>query len=229
MKLLTRMTYKLLVTSMIAITLSFFVVTPYSHANKFQDLINDDGFYYTGTQDGNLTVPASMFEKIINALSEIAGYLLGIIGLALRGVGIGWIEIAEMILTSILDTENGFFDVLGSSLDNYSQNVVNVETIIFNRVGILNANIFEEIDADTDLQEKTKENDSNCCGKMVLRFAFGFHCVYVGFVDISWYQNGAIFCDCRKGANEANACRLGSWHDIGIFDSLYHACNFWCQ
>lgn len=161
MKLLARMTYKLLVTSMIAITLSFFVVTPYSHANKFQDLINDDGFYYTGTQDGNLTVPASMFEKIINALSEIAGYLLGIIGLALRGVGIGWIEIAEMILTSILDTENGFFDVLGSSLDNYSQNVVNVETIIFNRVGILNANIFEEIDADTDLQEKTKEIEND--------------------------------------------------------------------
>ena len=154
MKLLAKMTYKLLVISMIAITLSFFVVTSYSQANRFQDLLTNDGFYYTGTQEGNLTYKEGMFEKIIRALSEIASYLLGIMTLAGRGVLIGWIEIAEMILTSILDTENGFFDVVGSSLDNYSQNIVNVETIIFNKVEILNANIFEQIKVDTDEIEK---------------------------------------------------------------------------
>lgn len=161
MKLLAKMTYKLLVTSMIAITLSFFVVTSYSQANRFQDLITNDGFYYTGTQEGNLTYHEGMFEKIIRALSEIATYLLGVMTLAGRGVLIGWIEIAEMILTSILDTENGFFDVIGSSLNNYSQNIVNVETIIFNKVEILNANIFEQIKVDTEGIEKEIEEDKS--------------------------------------------------------------------
>lgn len=161
MRRLARMTYKLLVTSMIAITLSFFVVTSYSHANRFQDLLTSDGFYYTGTQEGNLTANKGIFENIIHALSEIAGYLLGIMGLAIRGVGIGWIEIAEMILTSILNTENSFFGVVGGALDNYSQNVINVETIIFNKVETLNANIFEVVDMDTDNIEEEIDKDPN--------------------------------------------------------------------
>lgn len=110
-----KLLYKLLITTMITITLSFFVVTSFAQANKFTDLINSDGFYYTGTQEGNLVATTGIFDKIIKTLSEIAGYIIGIIGLAIRGVGVGWIEIAEILLTSILDADSNFFEVLVSS------------------------------------------------------------------------------------------------------------------
>lgn len=154
---------------MITILLSFFVATSCAHANKFSDLVNEDGIYYTGTQEATVTIKKGIFDKIINALSQIANYLLGLMTLGIRAVFIGWIEVGEMILTWILDVDNSLDKVNTDSMDVYTQKTVNVESILFNRVPILNANIFEtasvRYDADKSVQEtdadKTDKTDKN--------------------------------------------------------------------
>ncbi len=158
--MIARISYKMLVTTMITILLSFFVVTSCSHANKFSDLVNDKGIYYSGTQDAKVTVQNGIFSKIIQLLSTIASYILGIIGLGIRGVFIGWIEIAEMLLVAILDVDGTLEKVNDDAMDNYSQNIVNVESILFNRVPILNANIFDSLNPDPEDKVEKIEQDT---------------------------------------------------------------------
>lgn len=150
---------------MITILLSFFVATSCAHANKFSDLVNEDGIYYTGTQDAKVSVKGGIFDKIINALSQIANYLLGLMTLGTRAVFIGWIEVGEMILTWILDIDNSLDKVNTDSMDVYAQKTVNVESILFNRVPILNANIFETASVEYDANKTEQETDADKIAK----------------------------------------------------------------
>lgn len=150
---------------MITILLSFFVATSCAHANKFSDLVNEDGIYYTGTQDAKVSVKGGIFDKIINALSQIANYLLGLMTLGTRAVFIGWIEVGEMILTWILDIDNSLDKVNTDSMDVYAQKTVNVESILFNRVPILNANIFETASVEYDTNKTEQETDADKIAK----------------------------------------------------------------
>lgn len=161
----TRISYKMLITTMITILLSFFVATSCAHANKFSDLVNEDGIYYTGTQDAKVSVKGGIFDKIINALSQIANYLLGLMTLGTRAVFIGWIEVGEMILTWILDIDNSLDKVNTDSMDVYAQKTVNVESILFNRVPILNANIFETASVEYDANKTEQETDADKIAK----------------------------------------------------------------
>lgn len=161
----TRISYKMLIMTMITILLSFFVATSCAHANKFSDLVNEDGIYYTGTQDAKVSVKGGIFDKIINALSQIANYLLGLMTLGTRAVFIGWIEVGEMILTWILDIDNSLDKVNTDSMDVYAQKTVNVESILFNRVPILNANIFETASVEYDTNKTEQETDADKIAK----------------------------------------------------------------
>ena len=136
------LSYKTLVATMITIVLSFFCVTSVSHAKL---KLEDGQFYYSGTQEAEIRAEKSFWEIFKGILAEIVNYLLGIMTLGFRGVVVGWIEIMEIILTLILnaDIDMGKLIINNDSTVTYSQEVVNVESIIFNRVPILNANIFE--------------------------------------------------------------------------------------
>lgn len=141
--LLKRMSYKILVIAMITVVLSFFSTSSVSEAKL---KLKEGEFYYSGTQEGTYVVKKGFWENLLNALGEIANYLLGIMILPVRGVIVGWVEIMEIILTAILGVETdlgAFFSDAIAGMDSYSQQIVNVESIIFNRVPILNANIFE--------------------------------------------------------------------------------------
>jgi len=137
--------------------------------------IKEGEFYYTGTQEGSYKPASSFWDKILNALSEIANYLLGIMTLGLRGVIVGWIEIMEILLTAILGVKTDigtFFKDALAGMDSYTQNIVNVEKIIFNRVPILHANIFtqedgEETKIETGDKKDVKEMKKD--GKKVVR------------------------------------------------------------
>lgn len=155
--IISRISYKMLVTTMITVILSFFVVTSCSHANKFSELVNDDGIYYNGTQESTLAVKDGFFTKLVNLLSSIATYLLGLMGLGIRGVFIGWIEIAEMLLTMILDIDGDLGKINDDAMDVYTENIVNVESILFNRVPILEANIFKSLNAENEKKDEKKE------------------------------------------------------------------------
>lgn len=190
---LQRISYKLLVSTMIAIALSFFVVTSYSHANKFKDLVNDDGIYYTGTQEGTPTFKKGLWSNIVDALSKVASFLVGLITFVIRGVAIGWIEIAELILTSILYLDESLLSAtVGAVTIGYTDQVVNVEKIIFNHVEMLNANIFKNIDTTKSSEEEKAEADiiqiiKDAVAKWyyILRlFAIAFMLIFLIFIGI---------------------------------------------
>ena len=138
--------YKILVASMITVCLSFFSVSSVSQAKLSLD---ESEFYYTGTQSSEVMFEASFFQKFVKKLKDILNFLIGAILLAMRSVVIGWIEIAEIVLTAILGEmgdENDFFTYMQNSLagiDTYSQHIVNVERIIFNKIKLFDIDIFD--------------------------------------------------------------------------------------
>lgn len=143
--------YKILVASMITVCLSFFSVSSVSQAKLSLD---DSEFYYTGTQNSEVMFEASFFQKFIKKLKEIANFLIGIILLAIRSVVIGWIEIAEIFLTALLGEldMDDFWDYMSDSLnkiDTYSQRVVNIERIIFNKIKLFDIDIFGDNSANS--------------------------------------------------------------------------------
>lgn len=150
-----KMLYKILVVFMISIVLIFFSLSSVSHAKL--PALGDGQFYYTGTQEAQYVVKAGLWERLLNALAEIANYLLGIMTLGFRGVVVGWIEIMEIILTALVADGINMWEVFTSGLsgmDKYSQDIVNVEKIIFNEVTLLDANIFK-------LTEKQKDPNAD--------------------------------------------------------------------
>lgn len=164
--LIKRISYKILVVSMITVVLSFFSANSISEAKL---KLKEGEYYYTGTQEAELVVEGNFWDNLLNALGQIANYILGIMTLGTRGVVVGWIEIMEILLTAILAVPFDFATFISNSLagmDEYSQQIVNVESIIFNKVPILQANIFKnENDTDTDEDSSLLETSTQTSTK----------------------------------------------------------------
>lgn len=140
-------TYKFIVALMMVIELSFFFAMPSAQA-KIE--IGQGEFYYSGTEEGEVSIKRNdFFSKLLKTIEDIANVLLGIITLPLRGVPIGWAELAEMLLTKILTLNDNIETINDDAMTKYSQNNVNIESILFNRVKLLDANIFSDEDVDT--------------------------------------------------------------------------------
>lgn len=138
-----RISYKILVISMITVALSFFLATSVSQAKL---KIKPGEYFYSGTQEGEYVVEASIWEKVLEALSEIADYILGIMTLGFRGVVVGWIAIMEIILTLLLDPNKDIAQIAVdsvTSVNGYTDDVITIEKILFNEVKILDANLFK--------------------------------------------------------------------------------------
>lgn len=150
---------KIFITLMIWITLTFFCATPISQAKKLK--IGEGQYYYTGTQEAEVVITDSMWEMVLNALSEIVNYLFGAMLLGVRGVVVGWVEIFEILLTSILTLDDSLGNIVEGAMKSYSSYVINVEDIIFNEVPLLDANIFNEIEEDSEEEDATEENEDN--------------------------------------------------------------------
>ena len=155
--LIKRISYKFLVISMITVVLSFFSVSSVSEAKL---KLEDGSFYYSGTQEGTYVVEKSLWSNVLAALGQIANYLLGIMILPIKGVIVGWTEIFEIILTALLGFETDFKGFISDALagmDSYTQDIVNVEKIIFNKVDILNANIFKKLPSSSSTTMKKNQ------------------------------------------------------------------------
>lgn len=142
-QLIKGISYKVLVTSMITIALVFFCVSSVSEAKL---KLKEGEFYYSGTQEGTYKMEGSFWDQLLDTLATVANYLLGIITLGFRGVAVGWIELMEILLTALLGGESNifaYFEEAISGMESYTQKIVNIEKILFNKVEILDANIFK--------------------------------------------------------------------------------------
>lgn len=159
--LLKRISYKILVISMITVVLSFFSASSVSHAKL---TLEEGEYYYSGVQEAEVTWEATFLQKLTSSFKQVANYLFGLITLVFRGVVVGWIEIMEILLTTILGVDLHPFEYISRSLsqmDAYEQDIVNIEKIIFNRVDVLDINIFKTLseaeEEESQSQDKTEE------------------------------------------------------------------------
>jgi len=132
---------KLLIICMLIIILfTFLISAPVQAASK----VSETGFYYTGTTKGTYTVTKSFGEWLIGALAGILDFLLGIMTMGIRMVFVGWTALFEMILTNTLQTTTGVPAVEPSStqINVSSTKNITIESIVYNRVPILDINFF---------------------------------------------------------------------------------------
>ena len=90
-------------------------------------------FYYNGMpKAGGYLATLKPIKLFFNMLKDALDYLVGLITLALKAAIIGWVRIIESMLTNVVQGATGM------QLD---ENLT-VETIIFNKVPLLDVNIF---------------------------------------------------------------------------------------
>ncbi len=189
--------------------------------------IQEGEYYYAGTQKGSYVPTEGIFSWLLNMLSELADFLLGIITMGIRMAFVGYTALVEQILTWALETTSGV-NVSGESMDmsssdwlsdlSNSSNNVTVQAIVYNMVPALNPNFFDtdyeklyyktvtEINEETG--EKTEKEvfvsptglELKCkkCGKPVLECCTGWT---EGSEEVKCYApsagEGKVDCGCN--------------------------------
>ncbi|MBQ7409993.1 MAG: hypothetical protein IJW20_01250 [Clostridia bacterium] len=146
---------------LIIITISIlitFLATPVTYAKL--DL-EEGEFYYSGTTKGTYVPSQNIFSWLINALAQIADYILGFLSLIVRMPFVGWTALLEKLLTWALEStmgvsadgsmvgtsvnEDGEVEINSADLTGLtdSSNNVTVEAIVYNRVAALDIDIFD--------------------------------------------------------------------------------------
>lgn len=150
MKVLKINLKRILVISMIFVTLMFFLANSgVSGAAYAKSKLPAEGeFYYAGTTKGTYTVTQGIFDWLLENLGAIVDWLLGMTTMLIRMVFVGWTALIEMLLTWVLETtvnmDLGIGDINStdvSSNTDSSKNVT-VEAIVFGLVPIFDVNIF---------------------------------------------------------------------------------------
>ena len=137
---------KILIVTMLLMTLTFFTIDPYVQAAQ---LPAEGEFYYAGTTKGTYVVTENIFAWLLANLSDIIDWILGFVTMGFRMAFVGWGTIFEWTLTSTLESTTGARYLkealsatkIGAANDS-SQNVT-VEAIVYNNVPIFNINFFD--------------------------------------------------------------------------------------
>lgn len=147
-------------------------VAPNSYAKL---TIGEGEFYYAGTTKGTYVPTKNIFSWMLDMLSALADFLLGIITMGIRMCFVGYTALAEKLLTWALETTSGVNlageDVNATDLTSLSNstNNVTIQSIVYNMVPALDVNFFNT-DYST-LYKKTikeKDKDGNIVSKKVL-------------------------------------------------------------
>ena len=188
----------------ISILLTFFI-TPSSYAKLD---IEDGEFYYSGTTKGTYTVTEGVFSWLLNALGDIADWLVGIMTMGFRMVFVGYTALIERLLTWALETATGVNlngDIVGTSTDLItlitSSNNVTVEAIVYNKVPALDINFFKLTQPETEEQRKERAATSGTGNKLVCE-----HCGRDVDVCCSSGTGCDGECDCENKDKCCNAC-----------------------
>ena len=162
MKLVKQAMYKLIVLFCIfMIFCTFLASTPVEASGKVST-----EFYYSGTTKGSYVVEKGFLEKLVDALSAILDYLLGLLTMGLRMVFVGWTALLERVLTAVIMSASGEGDqvnLFAASPTSVSTNDqwITIDAIFFNRIPLLDVNFFKDDISDKyDAMGKEKEEDT---------------------------------------------------------------------
>ena len=135
-----------IILSIVLISLCFSsVFAPSAEATRLK--LNDGDFYYSGTTKGTYEPPTDWGNWLINFLKEVVDFLLGIMTYGIRAVFLGWTALLEKILTWALESAAGIDEDIDNGTVSKTKSVaddnITVQAIVFNKVPILNVNIFD--------------------------------------------------------------------------------------
>lgn len=142
MKLVKQIGYKLIVVMCIVMTFCCFIASTPVEASK----VNTSDFYYSGTMKGSYTLEKGFLEKLIEALGEILDFLVGLAMMGVTAVFIGWTALLERCLTWILEGatgENVEIESVSTTNITSTDNYITLDAIFFNRVPLLDINVFD--------------------------------------------------------------------------------------
>lgn len=142
MKLVKQIGYKLIVVMCIVMTFCCFIASTPVEASK----VNTSDFYYSGTMKGSYTIEKGFLEKLIGALGEILDFLVGLAMMGVTAVFIGWTALLERCLTWILEGatgENVEIESVSTTNITSTDNYITLDAIFFNRVPLLDINVFD--------------------------------------------------------------------------------------
>lgn len=156
---LLKETFKRIVLIIVLISILItFLATPAAYAKL--DL-EDGEFYYSGTTKGSYVPTTNIFSWLINALAQVADFILGMLSMIVRAPFVGWTALLEKMLTWALEStmgvsadgsivgtsvnKNGEVEINTSNLTGLtdSSNNVTVEAIVYNRVAALDIDVFD--------------------------------------------------------------------------------------
>ena len=117
-------------------------------------------FYYNGIPDGKYSVTSrNILDWIVNALKDVFNFIVSLLAYLVRMVFVGWTFLIENLLTDTVKRISGEDDLLeidatdyGEDGNQYTDDNITIEKIIFNDVKIFNVDFFnvEEPVADPD-------------------------------------------------------------------------------
>lgn len=115
--------------------------------------INYSNFFFNGIPDGKYSVSSrkNIFEIIVDAIKELVGFLIGLIGYMFRGLIIGIISIFDRLLNNTVSSINNSPKTLQesgitatSADDPYSMNrSVTIEGLVFNTMDLFDIDFFK--------------------------------------------------------------------------------------
>ena len=138
-------------------TILGFIAIPYAKAALN---LGSNDFYYSGTTDGSYVEDKGVVDWLVEKLTQVVDYIVGIVTMGTRMVFVGYTALAEHALTWFLESMSGINlngeDISSTNLTqlNDSSKNVTVQAIVYNRVPALNVNFFK-----LDLKDLFKDGD----------------------------------------------------------------------
>jgi hypothetical protein len=138
---------------MISILLTY-CATPASYA-KLE--LEEGEFYYSGTTEGTYVATEGIFAWLVNALGQVADFIVGLLTYVIRMVFVGWTAIIETILTTTIQRTSGV-NMGGYALSTNDDGQVNnsdissianddekvtVQAIVYNQVSAFDIDFFD--------------------------------------------------------------------------------------
>lgn len=111
-----------------------------------QQPANMSDFYYNGIPDGKYSVTKGILEIIIDNISGIFDWLIGLATMAVRMVFVGWTAIIENLIVLTVSSITGGGDLETISVTSTdvgsSDDAITIDKIVFNQMSIFDVNFF---------------------------------------------------------------------------------------
>ena len=142
---------KIVILMSIFVILASFIMPKYIYAASSKVKLKENEFYFSGTTGSSYMISNFGASWIVEKIKDAVDYLLGMQINVAKGIVVGYAILIEEMITLVLESSTGIPMKIEDNMNEIStdgviktSNNVTVEAIIYNRVPILNINLFKK-------------------------------------------------------------------------------------